>query len=121
MELRLRSLPIRCPLASLYLAGLCQRQPLVIKSSPQQRRFHCVGQMGCLARTHDFIPLLLCMYRRNRSPPLLYSRHLNPTILYLFSLSFSSSTFHQFCSNPLFLWANSALLSINLDVSSGLR
>lgn len=41
---------------------------LVIKSSPQRRRFHCAGQMGCLARIHDSIPLLLCMYRRNRSP-----------------------------------------------------
>lgn len=50
MELRCRPLPIRCPLASLYLSALCQRQPLVIKSSPQQRRFHCARQMGCLAR-----------------------------------------------------------------------
>lgn len=50
MELRCRPLPIRCPLVSLYLSALCQRQPLVIKSSPQQRRFHCARQMGCLAR-----------------------------------------------------------------------
>lgn len=100
MELRCRPLPIRCPLASLYLSALCQRQPLVIKSSPQQRRFHCARQMGCLARIGTWLHPPVIVHVPTQSITI------SALFLYLLPLSFPVSP--SFDSPPVFFHSISA-------------